>query len=320
MAKERILMTTYPTAFCYRGGGEEELVDLKNNLRKLGLIVDVYGPNILPLICYDIILHYSVISSSIGIVREAKNLGKKVILLPSLWWSHLPKQAEKELVLEFFKLSDCIVFKSKSEYENIAKYVAIDDAKVVYCRWGVDPCFDEPADKELFKSTHNLREYILWPGIIEERKNQLTAIHALKDSEVPLVFIGDYRDRSYYEACVRSSPRHFKFLPYIHSKSEMLRSAIQNCTVFLEVPLEPPGLSAFEASLSSKPMVLSNSSWTEEHFGNFIQKVDPRSTSSIQVGVQAAMQMSISPELSNRTRLRHLLPQVLEPLIRVLQL
>lgn len=320
MTKDRILMTTYPTAFFHRGGGEAELIDLQSNLRKFGLMVEIYGPSILPLINYDIILHYSVVSSSIGIVREAKNMRKKIVLLPSLWWNYIPTQSEKDVVSEFFELSDSIVFKSKAEYDNIAQHVVIDNAKVVYCRWGVDPCFDEPVDKELFKSSYNLKEYILWAGIIEEIKNQLTAIRALKNSELPVVFIGDYRDRSYYEACVRSAPRHFKFLPNIQPKSEMLRSAIQNCKVFLEVPLEPPGLSALEASLALKPMVLPSGPWTDEHFGDLVQKVDPKSTSSIQKGVLAALEMSVSPELPKRTRSLHLLPQTLEPLLRVLQL
>jgi glycosyltransferase involved in cell wall biosynthesis len=320
MSDSRVLITTYPTAFLNRGGGELELVDLLSNLRQLGVRVDIYGSTSLPLVKYDVVLHYSIVPTSMVYVREAKSAGKKLVLMPSLWWRSEPDQSEKDSAAEFFRLADVVVFKSKSEHGNIARYVTVDPAKVAYCRWGVDSCFEEPADRELFKKTYNLDDYILWTGIIEERKNQLTAIHALKESKVPLVFVGDYRERSYYESCIKAAPTHFKFVPHLQAKSEILRSGIQNCKVFLEVSLEPPGFSAFEAALAQVPMVLSAGAWTDEHFGELVQQVDPMSTSAIQKAVQAALVAPVSPELHKNTRSRHLLPQSLEPLVRVLQL
>jgi hypothetical protein len=67
-------------------------------------------------------------------------------------------------------------------------------------------------------------------------------------------------------------------------------------------------------------MVLSAGAWTDEHFGELVQQVDPMSTSAIQKAVQAALVAPVSPELHKNTRSRHLLPQSLEPLVRVLQL
>lgn len=319
MSDARVLITTYPTAFLHRGGGEIELVDLVGNLRQLGVKADIYGSTSAPMVKYDTILHYSVVSTGMEFVREAKRAGKKIVLMPSLWWTAEPSAETRGNINDFLHLADVVVFKSKSEHENIAPFISLAPEKVAYCRWGVDASFEEPADPDLFKSTYKLGDYILWTGIIEERKNQLTAIHALKDSVIPLVCIGDYRDRAYYESCVRAAPANFKFLPHMQAKSEMLRSAIQNCKAYLEVPLEPPGFSAIEAALAKVPLVLSAGPWTEEHFGDAVWQVDPKSPGAIQAAVKAAIAAPATAQAYQRAHNRHLLPHSLEPLVRVLQ-
>lgn len=320
MSGARVLITTYPEAFLHRGGGELELLDLLSNLRHLGIGVDIYGPTVQPLNKYDVVLHYSVAPTSLEFVREVKASGQRLVLMPALWWERVPGESEKATVAEFFEMADVVVFKSKSEYENVAAHVLPEASKVAYCKWGVHACFDELIDGDLFKQTYKLDEYLLCVGIIEESKNQLAAIHALRDSSMPLVFIGDYRDREYYEACVGAAPAHFRFLPYLTPKSEMLRSAMRGARAFIEVSLEPAGFSAFEAALSLVPMVLSANPWTQEHFpASLVHQVDPLSTSSIQAGVRDALSTRVSPQLQHDVRNRHLMPQCIESLARVLR-
>ncbi|MFP4847835.1 glycosyltransferase [Paraburkholderia sp. BR14264] len=290
------------------------------NLRQLGVRADLYGPTAQPLNKYDVVLHYSVIPTGMEFVREVKAEGKKLVLMPSLWWSKEPSQGEKNSAAAFFALADMIVFKSKSEFENVNAHVPVDQSKVAFCRWGADSCFEELISGDLFKQAYKVDDYLLSVGIIEERKNQLAAIHALRDSRIPLVFVGDYRDREYYEACVKAAPAHFKFLPYLAPKSEILRSAVRGCKAFIEVSLEPAGFSAFEAALARVPMVLSSGPWTQEHFGNeLVHQVDPMSTESIQKGVEAALNTPVSPQLQRNVHNQYLMPQCLEPLVRVLR-
>ena len=319
MRDPKVLITSYQTAFLHRGGGELELVELLKNLRKLGVQVDVYGSESQPLIKYDVVLHYSVVQSSIEIAREVKSAGKKLVLMPSLWWTKEPDQNMKDTVAEFFYLADKVIFKSKSEHKNVTEYIPLDTSKVSYYRWGVDSCFEEIVDGELFRKTYKLDDYMLNVGIIEERKNQLAAIHALRDSKIPFIFIGDYRNRDYYEACIKVAPTHFKFLPYLQPKSDILRSAMRGCKAFIEVSLEPAGFSALEAGLMGVPMVLSSGPWTQEHFGELVHQVDPLSVSSIKKGLNDALNTPVSPLLQRNIHNYHLLPQTLEPLVRVLQ-
>lgn len=320
MRDSRVLMTTYPTAFFYRGGGEVELLGILDCLKQLGVVVDLYGAHSLPLSRYDVIFHYSIVHSGLDMVREAKQAGKKVVLMPSVWWTEQPSEVELSKANEFFLLADEIVFKSKSEFDNVSQYVVIEEQKVTFCTWGIDSCYGVEADKDLFKNSYNLQDYVLCTGIIEESKNQLTAIKSLKNLDIPVVFIGEYRDRKYYEACVKMAPSHFLFLPSLHPKSEMLRSAVQNCSLFLEVSMDPAGLSALEAGLAGVPLVLSNNSWSREHFGEDVGLVDPLSVEEISDTVGRLINKTISDVFKERIRIKHSLPQCIAPLVQVLRI
>jgi glycosyltransferase involved in cell wall biosynthesis len=314
-----VLITTYPEAFLHRGGGEVELLDLLHNLRLLGVKADIYSPTSQPLAKYDVVLHYSVARSGLDFVRQVKNARRKLVLMPSIWWIKKPSSSELDCVGEFFKLADTIVFKSQSEYENITNFLPIAEEKVSYCRWGVDACFEEKVDPDLFRKTYDLQEYILNVGIIDERKNQLSTVRACVDSPLPFVFVGDHRDRSYYEACVRSAPRSWKFLPYLPPKSEILRSALAGCKAFVEASLEPCGFSALEAGLARVPLVLSESPWTSEHFGVNVYKVDPYSPDSIREGVLSSVSGRNSQEAHITIHANNVMPMALEGLARALQ-
>lgn len=320
MRDSRVLITTYPTAFFHRGGGEVELLGILDCLKQLGVVVDLYGAHSLPLSRYDVVFHYSIVHSGIEMVREAKGAGKKLVLMPSVWWTEQPSALELNNANEFFLLADEIVFKSKSEFDNVSQYVALEDKKIVFCTWGIDSCYHVEADKNLFKDSYNLKDYVLCTGIIEESKNQLTAIQALKSLDIPVVFIGEYRDRKYYEACVKTAPSHFIFLPSLLPKSEMLRSAVQNCSLFLEVSMDPAGLSALEAGLAGVPLVLSNNSWSREHFGDNVGLVDPLSVEDIFDTVGRLLNVATSDSARERIRVKHALPQCIAPLAETLRI
>lgn len=319
MRDERVLITTYPTAFLHRGGGEIELIDLMNSLRQLGVRADLYGPQSLPFEKYDTLLHYSLVPTGGDFLREAKRLKKRTLLMPSVWWAKPPSEAERQFSSELLGLADQIIVRSKAEQENITQFLDLEARKVVLCRWGIDSSFDEPVTSGLFKQTYQLDDYLLWVGLIDEKKNQLSAIKALKHSKMPIVFIGDYRDRKYYEACVSAAPAHFKFLPHMQAKSEILRAAMRECKAYIELSLEPAGLSALEASLANVPMVLSRNSWTDEHFGALVYQADPLSEKEIVTAVEAALASSASSDLARNTRVKYMLPQSMEPLVRSIQ-
>jgi len=319
MVDLNVLITTYHQAFLNKGGGEVELVEVASNLKELGVKTDIYGPISRPLDTYDVVLHFSMHGGGLELLRHIKKANKRIILWPNLWWVSNPSEPELDVAMSHITLADAVVFKSNAEMKNLTSRLSVPKEKIHIIPAGIDPCFGYPADKDMFKVIYKVDEYILWLGIIEERKNQLFCINALKNIELPIVFIGNYRNRDYYEACKATAPKHFKFLPSMPAKSEILRSAIQNCQLFFEVPLDHPGLSALEAGLAGATLVLSDDAWSKEHFGKKITYVDPKSQESIVKGVKIALNNTKDSTINRMIHNKHLYPQALEQLVRILK-
>ena len=319
MKQTRLLITTYFSAFLQPGGGEVELINLASSLTDFDIHVDIYGPTSALLSSYDSVLHFSVHSDGLRVVEDAKALNKQVILWPNIWWSVTPSYDQKIITERFFKIADKVLFKSHAELDNVSMHVQVDKKKIIIVPWGVDPAYAQPADPKLFKSIYQLDSYILWLGIIEDQKNQLATIQALKEIKTPVVFIGHHRNRAYFEACLEAAPKHFKFLPYMPPGSPILRSAVQNCDLYLEVPFDPPGLSALEAGLAGRTLVLSRGPWTTEEFGDLAISVDPANPTEILSGVEKGLNVKNKKnDIVERIKRKHVLPQCLQPLVELL--
>lgn len=318
ISSKRILITTYHQAFLSKGGGEFELLEVASSLKMLGQIIDIYGPYSRSIDNYDIVLHFSVHGGGLELLRDVKRLGKTIVLWPNFWISDFDR-VSIETIVEHVQLADLVVFKSNSEKELLQSIISIPESKTKMIYTGLDSCFAKAAPAKLFHTVYGLQDYILWVGILEKCKNQLFAIQALAELEIPIVFVGNYRDPNYYQACLDAAPPHFKFIRVLPHKSEMHRSALQNCRAYLEVSLEPPGNSALEAGASGVPLVLTDCTWSREHFGDYAFYADPSSKDSILKAVKAALDQSSVMDLSEKIYARHKLPDVLIPLLEAIE-
>lgn len=320
MNKKRVLLSTYHGAYLRPGGGEVELKELAKKLCANDLVTDIYGPNSLPLDGYDYLVHFSVHPDGWTIVEASSKMGLKIILWPNIWFREDPSLEEVGRVDGFFALADRIVFKSNAELDNVRKYVPVPLSKVLILPWGVDPVFLDPLDPEPFKKIYGLRDYVLWVGQIEQSKNQLLVIDALRDLDLPLVFLGGYRDMDYFLKCQSAAPKHFLFLPHLTPACTMLRSAYCGCSIYLEIPFEPPGISALEARILGKQLVLSKGAWTVEEFGNSVYVASPDSPDEIRAAVERALlDREVDRSQVDRIVEKHLLPKTLFPLISLLK-
>ncbi|MFM0145480.1 glycosyltransferase [Paraburkholderia sp. RL18-085-BIA-A] len=286
----------------------------------LGVDADLYGPSSKPLSSYSSVLHFSVQADGLVMLQRARSQHKKIFLWPNLWWNAPPRAEERELVANFFLLSDRIIFKSRSELENIRQYVPIKDEQILHIPVPVNSKFFNVSNPEIFKRMYGLDKYVLWVGVLNRTKNQLTAIKALKNLDIPVVFIGHPNDEDYFSECRATAPEHFLFIPQMPPASEILCSAMQSCALFLEVPLEPPGTSALEAALAGRPLVLSEGPWTKEHMGSHARAVNPRSEESILTAVKDVLRSPPHGEaLSKEILRRHLAPRPLMPLVELIK-
>lgn len=100
------------------------------------------------------------------------------------------------------KTADCIIAISKQSQADLIEYFAIPESKIKVVYQSCDPVFHSPPSPEQLiavgKKYKLPKQFILSVGTIEERKNLLTLVKALKQcKELELVVVG--RKRAYYK-------------------------------------------------------------------------------------------------------------------------
>lgn len=314
----RTLLTTYHHAYLKKAGGEFEIFAVSEKLKQHGLIADIYGPFSRALEHYDIILHFSVHGGGLDLLRYVREHGKPVALWPNLWLNQATPAIEG-LVREYTTLADVVIFKSQAEQDMFARFFDLPAGKVRRIITPADAIYRQPAPADLFKSLYGLDRYLIGVGIIEPNKNQLSVIRALKGSNRKLVLVGGHRNADYYQQCRDEGGDNVLFIDALPARSEILRSALREADAFVECSHEPPGLSAIEAGLTGVRVVVSDSPWTLEHFGNLVDYCNPVSVESIKTAIESALQRppgntGLSEQLS-----RHSAPQSIGDLVNILQ-
>lgn len=312
MTAKPVLVTTYPEAFLHKGGGEYELLEIALNLRKLGIVADAYSPYANDLGAYETVIHFSVNPNGLPLVEAVKQAGKKLILWPNFWINETT--AKPPALARFLELADIVVFKSTTERNTFDHVASLSSCRTLIVPVSVDPIYAASPPKSLFQDTFALGDYIVWVGIIEPCKNQLEVIHALREVNLPVVFIGNYRDEPYYQACKEAAPEHFLFLGPMEHKSDILRAAIRESRLYIEPALEPAGKSVLEAAISGARILVSDAPWEREHLGDFAVYVDPKDPKNIRAGVQLGLTTPVPQEQTAVLSQKHLLPGTLEEL------
>ncbi len=195
-------------------------------------------------------------------------------------------------------------------------------ASLSSCRRESIQSFARPVPDDLFRSAYRLERFVLWVGALEEAKQQLQAIEAMRDMEIPLVFIGGHRDRAYFERCKTAASDTVRFLPYLQPGSDIVRSAMQSCDVYIELGADFPGHSAIEAGLAGAPLVLHEHPWSRELLGDEITYISA-DNSNILGGVLEALDGSKRGALVDRIKQRLVQPgstaRLIEQIEHVLQ-
>lgn len=317
MADTRILITTYHNAFLVRGGGEYEIFSIADSLKQSGMIVDIYGPYSRSIDNYDVVLHFSVHGGGIDLLTEVKARGISIALWPNLWVRD-SSQISSDLVNKHVDLADLVIFKSTSEQAHFAAKFPLPEQKIIRVNAAADGVYMKPAPIGLFKSLYGIDQYAIWFGVIEPSKNQLAAIRVLEKKGIPLVLIGDCRDKNYLKIC-QDTGVNVLFIKALPKNSEIVRSALQEALFYIEVSFEPPGLSAIEAGLSGCKLLLSESAWSREHFGDLAVYADPASDDAISDAVDLTINREIDKALLVNSLQRFCLPQAIDPLVECMR-
>ena len=315
---KNIILTTYNTAFFYHGGGEREMFLLHDALNASNMQADLYGPNSKPINNYDTAIHFSLTPESGDFISKLRANIKTLYLWPNVWFPEKPSEQYVGNISEQLVQFDYIIFKSIAEEKNFLQHFTFPENKIIRILTGVDSKFRVIESSNIFRDVHNLDEYLFWPGIIEPQKNQLTVIKALKKLDIPIVFAGDIRDRDYYDLCKSMAPESYLFLNEMPPASELLRSAMHHCKLHVEIPTDFPGVSALEAALSGRHLVLNDCEWSRSHFLNDAKYVNPYSEEDILSTVEDALICENQKPIKIEDYIKYLSPNAYDGLVRSL--
>jgi len=157
--------------------------------------------------------------------------------------------------------ADLIIAISEQTKKDIITYLHIDASKIVVVYQGCQDVFKKEyseLEKQLVSKKYNLpQKFVLNVGTIEERKNALTIVKAIKDLDIDLVLIGkktDYADRIYQYIIENKLEKRVHFLKGLTSTD--LAIIYQLATVFVYPSLfEGFGIPIIEALYSKIPVI-----------------------------------------------------------------
>lgn len=296
----------YPYTLWNRGGGEIQISNTYNTLRKKGIEVnylDIWNPQR----DFDILHIFGSSHNVTELAIAAKEMGKKVIntsisysVKPQFLW-RLFGVLDKFLQVEtkytyrkmLFDVSEKIIVHSDVESIQLMNNMKIKPEKIIKIPIGVNSIYSH-ASPDLFVEHYGVKDYILQVGRISARKGQLRTIEALGNLGLDIVFIGDYDPadtltKPIFLERVKNNPR-IHHIGYLKGDNEMLASAYAASLLhILPSTNEFPGIVNMEAGLAGTNVI---SGWSEvayEYFGDHIDYCDPLSIDSIREAANRAI-------------------------------
>jgi len=330
MKKLNILFNTSPGSFKNAGGGEMQLLETKKELEKLGHSVKILEQENYQVNweSFDIFHNFNIHRDNLEFIEKAKKADLPVAISTIYWHAPLQKIGSgtglKGLAVEtinmlapgqskvgkIVKQADVLLPNSLAEAMQLEKVFGVAEEKIAVVHNGVQERFAKASPND-FEKEFGLKDFVLYVGRIEERKNVLGMIEAFNSigNSEKLVVIGSAaeKDAAYLETCKRTANESVLFLPPMEHEGEMLASAYAACKVFcLPSFYETPGLAALEAGLAGANLVVTQEGCTKEYFGEHALYVNPNSVADILEKIVKGIKMPKSKDLS-----RHILENFL---------
>ncbi|MDP4091073.1 MAG: glycosyltransferase family 4 protein, partial [Bacillota bacterium] len=286
----KVLMCIRSDYYRNFGGDTVQLLKLTENLRKLGVEIEINDGFITDYSTYDIVHLFNIapMGETYKYYKIARHFKKNIVLTPmywdfSLYYNYINDQENLRLWercniyrKEIIKGCRVIYPNSNIEAELIKSQLGVNIASVIVYN-GVD-IMNEDIPLYSLKERYNLDNYVLTVGKVCHRKNQLVLARVCRELNIELVLIGDIKDKAYYEKCMEiEGTRYLGFLDsyniynaYRFARLHVLPSFVEN-----------PGLSSLEAAASGCSIVSTNQGSAAEYFGDKAIYCDPYDEGSI---------------------------------------
>lgn len=314
--KIKVLYYTDPTAFQIFGGAENQMLKTKEYLESIDNKVDVKLFDVFSdkLDGYDMLHVFNMRSNCLSIFKLAKIKKLKVVLSPIHWPNIETNKSVFEIIgrvrlffsnlllynyptikqlypfKDFLEVADVILPNSQMEASVLSSEYRIPSGKFLAVPNAVEKKFS-PTKPDLFIDKYGLKDFILFAGRIEPRKNVFRLLKACKGIDVPIAIIGCFNpwEHEYYTKCkeVAKYNSNVHFLGFLNQ--EELFSAYAAAKVFILPSLfETPGLVALEAGVMGCNVVITKGGSTTEYFKDYASYINPFSIEDIKEKILVA--------------------------------
>jgi len=186
---------------------------------------------------------------------------------------------------------DGMVFSSIGERDAVTQRLESPSAHTLIPN-GIEPAF--PAEPTSFLKKFGLKNYVLCAGRIEDLKNQLRLLSALRSLPLDVVLAGacNPRHARYTRAVTHEVNSESRWHYVGHLSGSLLRSCYAGACVHVQPSwFENFGLSTVEALSYGIPAVLTSSGYAGSHFEDAVSYCDPANAETIAAAVENEMAM-----------------------------
>ncbi len=327
----KVLMNTMPTSFQAIGGGGIVALKTAEYLQKQKINVKLFDYWKDKISDYDILHNVGTASVCYDVINSA-NSQKIPVALTTIYDFHklsyilksaIPvttkaKQIAYNILNKYFQRfskvkqmldQSSILFPDTwMEGNFLIKNFKIPRNKVFPVPHGVDERFMH-ANPSLFNKKYGIKDFILYVGRIEIRKNVLNLIRALKNTDIDLVIVGKHEpaQQEYFEKCKKEAGKRVHFLGQFPHESKILESAYAAAKVVtLPADYETPGLVGMEAGLARANVVITERGSTKEYYSKYAWYVNPEDLRDIRNKLLAAHKAEKSDNLKEHIKKNYL--------------
>lgn len=224
---------------------------------------------------------------------------KSVVTIHDLIFIRYPKMYsffDRKIHFKKFKYAvekaDVVVAISEQTKKDIVQFLKINPSKIKVLYQGCHSVFKESQTEvlkiEVLKKYNLPKEFILNVGTIEERKNVLTLIKAVKNIDIPVVIVGG---KTKYSHQVKTYVEKYKLEQKIYFLEgvllEELAALYQIATIFVYPSVfEGFGIPIIEALFSKTPVITSTGSCFSEAGGLNSIYVDPYNVNDLTIQIK----------------------------------
>ncbi|WP_018676318.1 glycosyltransferase family 4 protein [Riemerella columbina] len=185
--------------------------------------------------------------------------------------------------------ADLVIAISEQTKRDIIEFLGISEDKIRVVYQGCHAAFKTEISQDLKQKITNKYElperFILNVGTIEPRKNLLSVVKALRETEIPLVVVG--KKTSYYKKVEQEIAQYKQKVKFLSGVTMRELAAIYQMTNLFIYPslFEGFGIPVIEALFSKTPVITSNLSCLPEAGGADSIYINPYSAEDIRAKI-----------------------------------